>query len=94
MGHVVNPVGYRLGSTFSCSHVWHVRNSYMYAFIFNKSQTALNYLRKLFSQRVFRELVLLSDIRVFYVGDFFEIHVFFFSTGIYKFLHTYIREKD
>jgi hypothetical protein len=94
MGHMIHPISYRLTYTHACSNVWHIRNSNLYSMLFTKFSLVVEYLNRAFMTRAFREFLLLSEIRSVFTFRQYNIHVSFYSTFIYEFLHRIIRPSD
>ena len=89
MGHVVNPTSLRLGYNLSPTYAWHSRLLFLYSSIFDKTSFIRSYLWRMFTAHHFRELILISDIRVYTSPFGFNVHLLAFSTLLSAFLQDY-----
>ena len=89
MGHVVNPISYRLNTTATSPFILHNQSLSLYSLIYQKISFAYSYVFKLINMQRVREFFLLSNIKLIVKYNSLFINIFFYSSILFHTLLDY-----
>jgi ribosomal protein S3 len=81
MGHLINPISFRLGINRLWNHSWCVANIFEYNYLALQQANIQSFLKKFFEFKIFpRKGYLYSHVNLFYFSKYLDIRIYVFKT--------------